>query len=155
MARRHTLTPNDRAFIMQIAQEVRNERRGCVRGWCLPASIRLADRLRRLGYPARRVWGFLLTDGEFEGEWGGDSPIIWADDDPTVQRDMPHNWVTVDNLLIDITAEQFNRVIRGEQFPPVYLTTIDSASRYIPGDIFESEPDDIASATKAWKYGKK
>lgn len=94
----------------------------------------LRDALRRHGYPAEHVYGYVLVDGNWRDQWGV-GPVDWYDEDDTVERNMDHHWVTVGNLVVDIGAEQFNPLMRDQHFPAVYIARRRQAQRHVPQEV--------------------
>jgi len=93
---------------------------------CCPASVVLAEFLRKEGFNPKIIKGFFSVDfatGDlecFEEEQGGDAR---------------HYWIVCAGYLVDITADQFNDEIEGyEKMPPVLCVPLDNAPwRYLPG----------------------
>lgn len=117
---------------------------------CRPYAQTLVQVLRLLGYPAQRVYGWVRVDGNWDGGDWGLPPVVWKNEQPAFNadgepngfdEDLDHNWVVVDDTLIDIGAEQFNPLIRGKGFPAVYITRADQAPRHIVAEIFSGEGD--------------
>jgi hypothetical protein len=122
--------------IKQIATDVRGELGFCDLG-CVNQSNVLRDALREEGYKADRVFGYLLTDGYYDGAWGK-SPIVWGDNLEADRRGKEvetdyhlfHNWVEVDGLVVDIGCDQFNPLLKGKKLPVVYIEKTANAIRH-------------------------
>jgi hypothetical protein len=114
---------------------------------CRPYAQTLVQVLRLLGYPAQRVYGWVRVDGNWDGGDWGVPPVAWKgelDEDGQPKgfdENLDHNWVVVNDLLIDIGAEQFNPLIRGKKFPAVYIARFDQAPRHAAGEIMPWEDD--------------
>ena len=105
---------------------------------CVAHSIALRDALRANGFPqAERVYGHVMVDGNWRDKWGS-GPVDWASEDETVEQDMDHNWVEVDGLVVDIGAEQFNPLLKGAKFPPVYIAPMAQARRHVGEEIIKA-----------------
>lgn len=128
--------------LQAIAARVRR-RLGVCRLQCVEFSIALRNALRRAGFPAIRVYGFFLTDGVWDGDAWGEGPVEWFPRLPRRRskeispQHMDHNWVAVGDLIVDIGAEQFNPLLRGEIMPSVYIARARDARRYVAQEIVE------------------
>lgn len=83
--------------VVQAAMDARQEtEESCVKiaGECFPASERLYDKLRDLGYDPSIVGGYFVLNGE----------------------EIDHTWVDLQGAIIDITADQF-----GKKFPDIWI----------------------------------
>jgi hypothetical protein len=92
-------------------------------GMCLTASEELATRLRRIGYPARVVMGRLEIDfpnWEHYTEW--DPADFNSEEEMNEAMHTPlHYWVEIGDLIIDITADQFNDELDSDVLEPVMV----------------------------------
>ena len=143
--------------IKQIATDVRGELGFCDQD-CVNQSNVLRDALREEGYKADRVFGYLLTDGYYDGAWGK-SPIVWGEnleDDrrgKEVETDyhLFHNWVEVDGLIVDIGCEQFTPLLKGKKLPAVYIEKTANAIRH---DGMEVVPPKLSAEATPLSAGK-
>lgn len=141
--------------LLKIAQETRADMVSlygeALQGKCIEASEKIVERVcSELGVEAIIVEGWCQFDDE---HYGSDRP--WD----------PHTWVEVPslNLYIDVTADQFNYGMYGENdFPPVIVREgLPHGMRYVQPNWGEYEAQDciegnfvdslIASATAAAK----
>jgi hypothetical protein len=128
------LSKSDTARIRSIAEGVRNRLGRCELACVNHANV-LRDELRKAGFSANRVYGYLLSDGSWGDGWGR-GRIEWGGRRPKrggellTDRHLDHNWVEVDGLVVDTGAEQFNPLLKTGQFPPVYIAPLSRATRY-------------------------
>jgi transglutaminase-like putative cysteine protease len=90
--------------IRQIAAKVRRTIiASCARGRCYDATTALVATLRKVGYPATHVFGvFRATPIRRTEDW------------------YEHHFALIGNLVVDITADQFNDAL-AVPFPEVYV----------------------------------
>lgn len=112
------------AKIMSAAQILR-QLFGCAYGNCYSASVLLIALLKKSGLKANLIKGEFFTDCASEGA---------EDDDDS--GDVLHFWVVCEGYLLDITADQFNDEIEGEQMPEIICVPVKQKnSRYSDGRI--------------------
>lgn len=85
-----------------------------VDGGCVELSLELCKELCCQGYPAKTVQGIFRTDRKYD-KWGAPQDACTA----------VHQWVEVNNLIVDATVEQFNDYL----FEPVSTIVIGERSK--------------------------
>jgi len=110
--------------LRKIASRVRQKLGPCTHGVCIPWAIEVQKTLMAHGYKALHTWGRLPMDGFYSdpsmARPGG--PVTFIDslgpDDWN-----PHNWVEVGNLIVDISGDQFNSLLRPRnRIPSIHVT---------------------------------
>lgn len=109
----------DWRLVRKVATALRYQLGYCNLG-CERAARELTKRLRGRGIDAHHWYGHVEVDGNFDEQWGS-GPVSWYQDDPTVERWLDHHWVMVGDTVVDIGAEQFNPLLKDEEFPAVYI----------------------------------
>lgn len=128
-----------RLSIPTIASQVRNQLvqcyggdKDCLKEKCLKASRALKAQLLRAGYIATVTRGAFRVDRpdpeaiKMMDAEGYASEELRKDD----KKNPGHYWVEVEDLLIDITGDQFNNELEGEKIPKVNIGKRSSMSRY-------------------------
>ena len=80
--------------IWKIAKAVRREFSDKPRYQCIQWTRALVNELVEMGYDAKHMYGMVLYDDWFKGDLDA-----WGD----------HHWAMINNVLVDITGDQFNR----------------------------------------------
>ncbi|MFA5313825.1 MAG: hypothetical protein WC375_11020 [Methanomassiliicoccales archaeon] len=93
---------------------------------CLDCSRKLRDELIKAGYKAIVVQGAFEIDEPYLDEDAFDKGEHEELYDPM------HYWVEVDGNIVDISADQFNSNLDGEEMPPVVMGSYSEESRYTP-----------------------
>lgn len=124
----------DRLF--QLAKFVRDDLIGrhcpageeqCLRALCHEASLALCSVLIGNGFPAVVVEGTFRTDlPDFFFDAYDEDPY----DPESSSRNPLHYWVEVEGIVVDITADQFNTELDGEEIPAVVVGFRSDLPRY-------------------------
>ena len=125
--------------VKSIATKVRNELvkcygdEECLRETCLPSSRDLKKELIKYGYQAT------ITQGVFRVDNPDTKAVSQMDVDGLTEEEIEdakynplHYWVEVDNLIVDITADQFNNELEDEIMHPITIGTYSELDRYTP-----------------------
>lgn len=103
----------------------------CLRSLCLPVSRKLKEYLISKGYDAIVVQGVFTVDNP-----DPEATQEWDINDFESQEEMEdatyhplHYWVEIRDLIIDITADQFNDEL-DEPVPPINIGTYQELERY-------------------------
>jgi hypothetical protein len=132
-----------RKSIMEIANLVRSSlvkkhcpagEEQCLRALCLDASIILAKELRNNGFDARVVMGTFYLDNpdvlyDDDEHFMGEDEIEYEDGEHASHNPL-HYWVEVDNMIVDITADQFNYEVDGYEIPEIVFNSYSENTRY-------------------------
>jgi len=106
----------------------------CLKATCLPSSRTLKDALIKNGYDAIVVQGVFRVDNPdptLTEEW--DVNDFENEEEMEEAKYTPlHYWVEVDNLVVDITADQFNDELEEDLMDPITIGTYSELERYIP-----------------------
>ena len=102
---------DDRETILKVASELR-QRIGCVHGLCCCASVVLAAMLRKKKLKPKILKGTFQTDLPTEGDYSGEHENGGKS---------LHYWVQVSGFLVDITADQFNAELEGDDQPEIVV----------------------------------
>lgn len=113
-------TASDVLEIRKIAESARRKL-GASSLQCCRFATELCKMLRDAGFDAKHIYGHVLVDGNYDGVQWGEGPVSWYKDDKTVERWMDHHWVEIDGMIVDIAADQFNPLIEGRGFDPVFI----------------------------------
>lgn len=70
----------------------------------------LVDVLRDQGYDVRHVYGAIHVEGNYATAYGH-PPVHWNDKYDDIEW-MDHHWAMVGDLIIDISVDQFNPLMR-------------------------------------------
>ena len=117
---------DDRETILKVASELR-QRIGCVHGLCCCASVVLAAMLRKKKLKPKILKGTFQTDLPTEGDYSGEHENGGKS---------LHYWVQVSGFLVDITADQFNAELEGDDQPEIVVFPRSEASwRYSKGKV--------------------
>lgn len=120
--------PSPQSIIRRIAAQVRRDRERlgeCPRGRCIDWTLALVEALRAGGFPAVRAYGVIHPDGY----WAEGGTVVFSGESWNEDW-VNHNWAMVGDLVIDIGADQFNPILKGRKFPPVFVRRIDRAPRH-------------------------
>jgi hypothetical protein len=122
--------------IEQIASELRNELTidpddDQITAMCLQVSRELKKRLISNGYEAIVVQGVFEVDSPDVAYSEMDSDLFESEEEMEDAMHHPlHYWVEAfdgnENLIVDITADQFNDELESEEMPPVFIDSLDS-----------------------------
>tara|TARA_R110000824_G_scaffold148242_3_gene317889 strand:+ start:68732 stop:69163 length:432 start_codon:yes stop_codon:yes gene_type:complete len=122
-----------RTVRMQMEQKHNSED---LRSLCHEISIILAKKLKKMGYiSATEVRGSVYIDNpdqEFYSDWDVDM----FENEEKMKEEMKyatHHWVEIGNIVVDITADQFNDELDEDEFPKVYVELKENADRYQTG----------------------
>jgi hypothetical protein len=110
--------------ILQIAQQTRDAILGefsCTTAVCLEASKALSEKLNEAGYNAK------VVEGTFEIDFPDQEYYDEEDEDMYIPK---HFWVEVNNKLLDITADQFQDEVDGEELQEIAYGTYQDYPRY-------------------------
>jgi hypothetical protein len=91
-------------------------------GMCNVASSYLYATLTDAGYEPQLVQGFIRCDRR-----DPDAPAFLGN-----MLGAVHYWVVVGGLVVDVTADQFNRRLDGDTFEAVLIASPDELTRHIP-----------------------
>lgn len=116
---------------LSIEQIARNERikaeimfKGSLKNNCHKISKTLKDTLMKYDYPSAIVcWGTFNVDKPVKKEDMGElNPLLYDNEEQLqdVLYRLEHYWVKVENLIVDITADQFNDLL-SSSMPPVFI----------------------------------
>ena len=104
----------------------------CLRERCLPASRQLKKELILNGYDATVTQGAFTVDNPDPVAVGKmDTKGLTEEDVEDAKYHPSHYWVEVGNLIIDITASQFNSEL-DEPVKDIQIGTYDQLERYTP-----------------------
>ncbi len=122
--------------IYKIALKVRNkfieEYNVCIGGYCTDLSEKLNDKLIKYGYNSNIYYGNFHLDKY--------SKHLLYYNNPNIHNTLPHTWVQINDLIIDITADQFNDYLYDEnQMPSVFIGYYLDNKRYHKIDILNKE----------------
>jgi len=127
-----------RKTIPQIAQYVRSNLikcydDECLRSLCLPVSRQLKTELVKNGYDAIVVQGVFRVDNPdptASDDW--DPSDFENEEEMESAKYTPlHYWVEVNNMIVDLTANQFNDEL-SEPVSPIEIGSYADLERYTP-----------------------
>jgi len=119
------ITSMDKLAEIMSAAQILRQLFGCAYGNCYSASVLLIALLKKSGLKAKIIKGTFQTD----------LPPNWSEDQETGGK-ATHFWVVCNGYLLDVTADQFNDEIEGEQMPEIICVPVkQNNSRYSDGRI--------------------
>lgn len=108
----------------QIQLEIGNKD---LKGFCKYCSNKIRLLLRLKGYRTKLIKGRFMVESP---DLVSIDPIYWGSEDTYYP---PHYWVEIDNLIIDVTADQFNVELDVENhMDEIVIGTYEELPRYMP-----------------------
>ena len=120
--------------IRKTAEDVRNRMpdQKCSRGQCVDWNRALQKELSQMGIETEVMQGWVQLDGQYSQTARSFEDIEWADtsDSPDYFFEEEHIWLMHGDTAIDITADQFNDRIKGDQFPRALVAPLKTIERF-------------------------
>ena len=127
--------------MIQLATSVRNfllseYDSSNLQSFCHECSKELAEELKKNGFTPYLVRGELVIDNPDESFYEDWDVTDFGNEDEmeNAKHQVLHYWLEVDGLIVDLTADQFNNEMEGDEMPPVVVGTYDEWPRYIKKD---------------------